>query len=246
MTRCRGEQMPGEENRRESLIPLIAATAFSSPTSRRAPSSFFCYHLSLSLSPHSHLFSSSIPPSFDFQKKKKLNTFQRHQPRRTDHGALDRPQRPRVLPEVPAKGRLQGLQLVQQRRVRRRRPARELRPEDVERLVREETERDSLFEALGFFKGEGKGEKGVEVERRKKSPTLKNSFPKQKQKTSKPGTSPSPGAARDRSRCGSPGSPTETSPRRRPSAARPPPSPPRPRSSATAPGASARTGPGGS
>ena len=51
---------------------------------------------------------------------------------------------------------------------------------------REETERDSLFEALGFFKGEGKGEKGVEVERRKKSPTLKNSFPKQKQKTSKP------------------------------------------------------------
>ena len=51
--------------------------------------------------------------------------------------------------------------------------------------MREETERDSLFEALGFFKGEGKGEKGIEVERRKKSPTLKKLLPETKTKNIK-------------------------------------------------------------
>ena len=143
---------------------------------------------------------------------------QRHQPRRPDLGARLHLQHPRVLRQVPAKGRVQGIQLVQRRRLRRRRPPRQLRPEDLERLVRiGEKNRFSCLQLLSFFKRKGEGKRAARQreqrnEERKKSPASRTgSSPRRLRRALE---------ARSRLRLS--------------------------RSSATAPGASARTGRGGS
>ena len=185
---------------------------------------------------------------------------QRHQPRRPDLGARLHLQHPRVLRQVPAKGRVQGIQLVQRRRLRRRRPPRQLRPEDLERLVRiGEKNRFSCLQLLSFFKRKGEGKRAARQreqrneERKKTHPSLSDPPQKKtkkqrrrKKKTVFTGTGPWPGAAPARSRCGSPASRTGSSPRRLRRALEARSRLRLSRSSATAPGASARTGRGGS